>query len=204
MRAVLGIGNPGAQYADTKHNAGFIILDHFAEKHNLVFKPSKGEYYFAEGNLDSVPYILIKPTTYVNLSGHAALDIINKYSLSPSDLLVIVDDLHLNLGAYRIRKNGGSGGHNGLESIIYELRTDNFPRLRFGIGNNFSEGAQIHYVLSKFTSEEFDIINSKINLVTELIEKFIEGGVQFMLDYNSKISQTINLEVPPNKNNKKE
>lgn len=200
MRAVLGLGNPGVQYVDTRHNAGFIILDRFAEKYKFSFRPSKSNYFYVKGELNGSSYFLIKPTSYVNLSGTVALDFIDKHSLSPSELLVIVDDINLDLGKVRIRKSGGSGGHNGLESLIYHLETEEFPRIRFGIGNKFENGEQADYVLSKFTEEEYNIINPKIDFVVELIAQFIEGGTQKMLDYNSKKSQTTNLSSPPKNN----
>lgn len=197
MRAILGIGNPGAEYVDTKHNAGFIILDKLADKFDLSYSPSKYDYYYAEGRLNDSDFCLIKPTTYVNLSGLAAKDFFNNHPLAVEDFLVVVDDIHLELGSVRIRKQGGSGGHNGLESIIYHLETESFPRIRFGIGGKFEDGNQAGYVLSKFNDDEFKFIEGNLNLSVDLIEKFISGGTQSMLDFFSKVSQKENLTTPP-------
>ncbi|MDZ7766740.1 MAG: aminoacyl-tRNA hydrolase [Melioribacteraceae bacterium] len=155
MRAVFGIGNPGAKYVLTRHNAGFIIIDTIIEKLGLSFIPSKGDYYYAEGKLKDSEFIIIKPTTYVNNSGLAARDVLDFFDIAVEDLLVIVDDIALHTGNVRVRKSGGSGGHNGLESLIYHINSENFPRIRFGIGNRFEEGFQADYVLSKFSEKEF-------------------------------------------------
>lgn len=188
MRAVLGIGNPGKQYHETKHNIGFMILDRLADKHNFNYVPSTNDYFYAKGVIDSFPCFLIKPTTYVNLSGVAAFDFIEKYGLQTNELLVVTDDLNLELGKIRIRRFGGDGGHNGIKSLIYHLQTDEFPRLRFGIGSNFDDGQMADYVLSKFNSEEFNSIKKTIDFSIELVEQFITGGISSMLNYFSKNS----------------
>lgn len=197
MRAVLGIGNPGVKYVDTKHNAGFIVIDRFIEKHKLKYEPSKGEYHFCLGKIANEDFIIIRPTTYVNNSGLTALDVLEKHNIETDQLLVIVDDINLETGQIRVRKNGGSGGHNGLESIIYHLQSEDFPRIRFGIGNDFEEGYQADYVLSKFTNKEFDKLEDNFNFAVELTNKFIEGGNKFMFDHFSKFSNKINQKNPP-------
>ncbi len=197
LRAVLGIGNPGVKYVDTRHNAGFIIIDKLVETLNLQFTPSKGDYYFAEGTLDDSDFIVIKPTTYVNNSGEAALDVLEEYDIAVNNLLVIVDDIALDTGNIRVRKSGGSGGHNGLESIIYHIRSDNFPRIRFGIGDDFETGKQVNYVLSKFTAEEKKDLQTNFNFCVELTKKFIKGGHKEMMDHFSKFSNKFNKKSPP-------
>lgn len=192
MRIILGIGNPGRKYVDTKHNIGFIILDKFAQKYGLKFKPSKFGYIETGSSLDSSRFALIKPTTYVNNSGLAALDVLDYYNLPPEDLLVISDDVNLELGKIRIRKSGGDGGHNGLKSIIYHLNSDQFARLRFGIGDGFDEGEMADYVLSKFSKKNFDYLEQKIVFSVKLIEHFILGGSKEMLDFFSKNSSILN------------
>ena len=192
MQAVLGIGNPGKVYENTKHNVGFIILDRLAEKHNLIFQPSNSDYFEAGGKLNTAPFLLIKPTTYVNNSGLAAVHALNKYKLNFEDLLVVADDVNLDLGKIRIRQRGGDGGHNGLHSLIYHLNSDQFPRLRFGIGKDFEEGEMADYVLSRFDESSFDFLENRFTFALDLIEAFLTGGLKNMLDHFSKKSQKNN------------
>lgn len=188
MKAIFGIGNPGTRYLFTRHNVGFIFLDYFAEKKSLIFKPSKFNYYKSEINHEEDKSFLIKPTTYVNLTGRAVKQFLDYYQLQPSDFLVIVDDINLPIGTYRLRKSGKDGGHNGLASIIYEIETENFARLRIGIGNSFNKGEMADYVLSTFTNEEKKELNNFFDSMILLIEAFIKGGIDEMLNQNSKLS----------------
>ena len=187
MRLILGIGNPGNRYANTRHNAGFLLLDYYAQKNSLTFKASKNDYYFAEGKTADSGFSLIKPTTYVNESGIAAVQALEEYDAKISDLLVIVDDVNLEPGRFRIRANGGDGGHNGMNSIIYHLNSDNFPRLRIGIGNDFGRGKMADYVLSTFAKAEEKLIFKVFEDVFGLIDEFIKSGTKGMLDANSKM-----------------
>lgn len=189
MRAVLGIGNPGTKYEKTRHNVGFMLLDKLAEKYKLTFKPSKGEYYFTGSNINASPFFLIKPVTYVNLSGIAAKDVLQNYDLATEDILVVTDDLNLENGRIRIRQSGGDGGHNGIHSIIYHLESDQFPRLRFGIGNNFEKGDMKRYVLKPYSATELELLKNDFEFAIELIENFITGGLNRMLNHFSKAVQ---------------
>lgn len=189
MRIILGIGNPGSQYIGTRHNCGFLVLDFFAQKNSLSFKPSKNQYYYADGKTADCGFSLIKPSTFVNNSGIAARQSLEEYNIPETDLLVIADDVNLETGKIRIRVNGTDGGHNGINSIIYQLNSDNFPRLRIGIGNNFSRGNMADYVLSPFTNNEFSIISNSMIEAMILMEEFIKGGIKQMLDANSKLSK---------------
>lgn len=197
MRAVVGIGNPGVKYVNTRHNAGFIIIDKLVERLNLNYIPSKGDYYIAEGEKENSDFVIVKPTTYVNNTGLAALEILEKFSLNSDQILVVVDDIALQTGNVRVRKSGGSGGHNGLESLIYHLRSENFPRIRFGIGSSFNEGEQADYVLSKFSSDELEDLTPNFDFCTDLIEKFITSDHKGMMDHFSKFSNKINKQTPP-------
>ena len=192
MRVIVGLGNPGTKYELTRHNAGFLILDRFAGKNNLVFHASKFDFYYSEGSLDSSDFFLVKPTTYMNLSGLAILDFMNEHPVVTEDLLVVVDDVNIPLGQVRLRQSGSDGGHNGIKSIIYHLQNDAFPRLRFGIGSDFEKGEMADYVLSKFKHDEFADVTKSIDFSVELIEKFITGGYKSMLDYFSRFSNLIN------------
>lgn len=189
MRAVIGLGNPGKKYESTRHNIGFLILDAFAEKQRLFFKSSKRDYIYSEGTLRSSDFFLIKPTTYMNLSGLAVLDFLNDYPTVMNDLLVITDDVNLELGKIRLRQSGGDGGHNGLKSIIYHLQNDNFPRLRFGVGNKFDEGELAEYVLDPFSENELDSIREGFDLSVDLVYHFIAGGYKSMMDQFSRFNK---------------
>jgi PTH1 family peptidyl-tRNA hydrolase len=199
VRILLGIGNPERRYKLNRHNVGFILLDYFVQAHSLTFKPSKNDYYFAEGELSENPFLLVKPTTYVNNCGVAALQLFEKYEIDIKDFLVIVDDLNLEFAKIRIRESGGDGGHNGISSIIFHLQTDQFPRLRIGIGNKFAEGEMANYVLTNFEEEEKKILKATFKTGSVLVEKFISGGLQKMLDTNSKLFQgNVNNQNTPN------
>jgi PTH1 family peptidyl-tRNA hydrolase len=189
VRIVLGIGNPGKKYLYTRHNAGFLLLDYFAEKNKLNFKASKLDYYYAEGKTGNAGFSLIKPSTYVNNSGIAALQALQKYDAGVQDLLVLNDDVNLPAADVRIKAFGGDGGHNGLKSIIYHLNSNEFPRIRIGIGADFEKGEMADYVLSTFSEDDFKLLKDPFDMGCILIEEFIKGGVKQMLDANSRLAK---------------
>ncbi len=195
MRLIFGIGNPGSRYQLNRHNAGFLLTDYYAKIKSLDFTFSKFNYQYSEGEIDNNPYALIKPSTYVNLSGVALKQCCEFYKVDAENVLVLVDDINLPNAQIRIRKSGSDGGHNGLKSIIYQINTDSFPRLRIGIGNNFSEGFLSDYVLSNFSESEFSELNKSFELSTQLIDNFIIGGYEKMLFTFSHLKNQ-------NKNNK--
>ncbi len=187
MRGILGIGNPGISYQLNRHNAGFLILNSFAEKKSVEFKPGNGEYYIACGKGKQDSFCLIKPTTFVNNSGIAANQFIEKYRIQLNDFLVVCDDVNLQTGKLRLRLGGGDGGHNGLASIIYHFNSNKFPRLRIGVGNDFTDGQLSSYVLTDFSDDEKKLlseVNKKSNI---LINEFIERGIEAMMIVNSKL-----------------
>jgi PTH1 family peptidyl-tRNA hydrolase len=188
LRLILGIGNPGNKYKNNRHNVGFIILDHLASLNSLSFSAARGDYYSASGSLEGYEYQLIKPTTYVNNSGLAASQVLEKYNLEVKDLLVIHDDVNLQHSDIRVKARGGDGGHNGLNSLIYHLMSDEFPRIRIGVGNDFDKGDMADYVLSDFSIEEKKALEEKFDTIKTLISEFITGGVSKLLDANSRIS----------------
>lgn len=187
MRAVLGIGNIGSRYQRNRHNAGFLILDNLANELSIEFQEAKGEYYICGGRLKQNPFYLIKPVTYVNNSGIAAMQFINEYKMNTEDFLVVCDDINMETGKIRVRKSGGDGGHNGLASIIYHLNTNKFPRLRIGIGKDFSHGGQASYVLDDFSEDDEKILSVVQNKTSILLKDFILGGIDAMLDSNSML-----------------
>lgn len=174
---VAGLGNAGLEYANSRHNAGFLALDYIAEKHELVFDTAR--YCFkTQFRVKNRQITLIKPTTYMNLSGKAVRYWLRKLELTPDKLLVIVDDIALPLGMLRIRHKGSDGGHNGLLNIIYELQTEEFARLRIGIGNEFSKGRQVDYVLGDWEPAELDVIKAKLPRLDEAVSNFVLEGVE--------------------------
>lgn len=191
MRAIVGIGNPGKKYQFNRHNVGFLALDHFAEKHQIKFFPSKQNYYFAEGEFEGNFFVLAKPTTYVNNSGIAVKDLITHYKVPVYDLLVVVDDINLDEFDFRLKKSGSDGGHNGLASIIYLLNSDEFPRLRIGIGNDFEKGSLADYVLSDFDDSELNKLKKTFEFTSVIIRAFITGGYDSCLSEYSKIKNQL-------------
>jgi PTH1 family peptidyl-tRNA hydrolase len=188
LRAVFGIGNPGSSYSANRHNAGFLFLDYYASKKKLEFLPSKADYFKAEASIGESKYVLIKPTTYVNNSGNAANEVIETYNLQSDDFLVICDDINLNLDTLRVRLSGGDGGHNGLASIIYHLNSNNFPRIRIGVGQSFKNDGLAEYVLSDFNENEIEALKSLFEKAVLLVDEFLAGGSKAMLDLNSKLN----------------
>jgi len=182
---IAGLGNIGDEYANTRHNIGFIVEDALAISLKCHF--TSGRYaYVAKGTLKGHSLTLIKPTTYMNLSGKAVRYWMKKENILPENILVIVDDISLPLGNFRLRKKGSDGGHNGLISLIEYLGTTDFPRFRIGIGNDFAKGTQVDYVLSRWTKEEETILVPRIETAVELIRCFVQQGVdQAMNLFNS-------------------
>ncbi len=172
MKLIVGLGNIGSTYTKTRHNLGFMCVDYFAEKHNLEFKEEKKlKCYLTSFTVQGEKIIIIKPTTYMNLSGDAVLTVKNYYKISILDILVICDDLDSHTARIRLRQNGSSGGHNGLKSIIANLGSEEFKRIKVGIGRNpLMKTAD--YVLSKFTNEEEPLIEEAIKSVEEIITEF--------------------------------
>ncbi|MHB8580238.1 MAG: aminoacyl-tRNA hydrolase [Ignavibacteriaceae bacterium] len=198
MRVILGIGNPGNRYKNNRHNIGFMFLDFFADSYSLKFTPSKKDYYFATGRLDEYDFSIIKPSTFVNNSGTAALNSSLNFDTRIEDILVGADDINLDPGVLKIKSHGGDGGHNGIASIIYHLNSNKFPRLRIGVGNNFESGSMAEYVLSDFNSEELMLLEKSFEKGKILVDNFIKGGLKQMLDYHSIIFN--HTKLPGNNN----
>jgi peptidyl-tRNA hydrolase, PTH1 family len=192
LRVIFGIGNPGIRYEFTRHNAGFLLLDYLAKKKLLNFQASTGEYLEAAGKLSDQNFVIVKPVTFVNNSGLAAKQIFKKYNLLPEEFLVICDDTNLKNFKWRVRLSGGDGGHNGLSSLIYHLMSDQFPRIRIGIGTNPTDTILSDYVLSDFSKDELEEYISTFKKCSILIEEFIVGGSKKMLEANSILMKSEN------------
>ena len=174
---VVGLGNPENEYSGTRHNIGFEIVNHLCKSRNIVLSENRygftGKFKYSGKSIHT-----LKPNTYMNLSGNPITYWLNKLKIKPSNLIVIVDDLNLDFGKSRIRPSGKDGGHNGLKSIIEKINTENFIRLRFGIGNNFQTGKQIDYVLGKWSSIEKNSLDDLINTNSEMILHILKHGVE--------------------------
>ena len=178
MKILVGLGNPGRNYSDTKHNFGFWVLDQFAENKSLIFQAGKGDYLLAKkGNL-----VCIKPTAFMNNSGISVLDVKQFFKAEPENFMVVYDDIDLPLGTIRFRDNGGAGGHKGIESIIYHLRSENFNRLRIGIAIGDEMRPAERFVLSPFEEDKKELVN-------EMIEKAFEG-IEYYLTH--EMDETMN------------
>ncbi|WP_207536098.1 aminoacyl-tRNA hydrolase [Desertivirga arenae] len=181
---IVGLGNIGSEYADTRHNIGFMILDEMAKKAGVRFSNLKLAYY-TELNHKGKKLHLIKPTTYMNLSGKAVNFWMQELKIPIENVLVLVDDLAIPFGAIRIKPKGSSAGHNGLKSIEGTVGGQNYSRLRFGIGDNYPKGRQVDYVLSGFDDDEVPELPALIVRSIEMIESFVTAGAELtMTRYN--------------------
>lgn len=184
---IVGLGNIGDEYENTRHNIGFKILDALCRASNIVFNINKRYGALAQYKLKGRTFILLKPSTYMNLSGNAVRYYMQNEKIPLENLLIIVDDIALPLGTIRIRAKGGDAGHNGLKHINEILGTNAYARVRFGIGDNFNKGQQVDYVLGTWTEEEEKILPQRIEKVLQIIESFGTIGLdRTMNQFNNK------------------
>ena len=184
---IVGLGNIGKEYEDTRHNIGFMILDALAKASNVVFDVNKRYGAIAEMRLKNKQLILLKPYTYMNLSGNAVRYWLQKEKIELANLLVVVDDLALPFGTLRLKAKGSNAGHNGLEHIETILGTTQYNRLRFGIGNDFPQGGQVHFVLEVFSGEEEKNLSGRIEIACEMIKSFCLAGINITMNqFNNK------------------
>jgi PTH1 family peptidyl-tRNA hydrolase len=183
---IVGLGNIGVKYESTRHNIGFKALDFVAEQSSAFFTPER------YGEISTFKYkgkniYLLKPNTFMNLSGSAVRYWLTKLKIDIKNLLVITDDLNLEVGNLRMKKNGSDGGHNGLKNIQQTLSTNQYPRLRIGVGNNFPKGKQIDYVLGKWTEEEHSILDQKMEIIKDMVLSFCFAGIDNTMNkYNNR------------------
>ena len=177
MKLIVGLGNPGKQYENTRHNIGFMIVDELAKSWNVSFDKTKFNAEYAIAYHNGIKYLLVKPTTYMNLSGEAVIDAVNYFKIKPENIIVIVDDIDIPFGTVRIKKKGSAGTHNGLKSIIYHLETENFPRIRISVGKCPSYMDLKDFVLSKFSSSEEKILKKELEISADAVEEIIKSDV---------------------------
>jgi PTH1 family peptidyl-tRNA hydrolase len=174
---IVGLGNSGADYVNTRHNIGFKVLEKFAQLNNTSFETKKlGD--MASFKFKGRTFLLLKPNTYMNLSGKAVKYWLEKESIPHENLLVITDDLNLPFGTLRLKIKGSAGGHNGLKDVQDKLNTSQYNRLRFGISDEFSKGKQVDYVLGNWTDEESETLKERLEHCSEFIKNFVMAGVQ--------------------------
>ena len=181
---IVGLGNIGQEYKNTRHNIGFDIVDHIAKILKGTFNSAKyGD--ILKSKYAGKQIILLKPNTFMNLSGKAVLYWLRKEKIHINNLIIIVDDLNINFGISRLKPSGSDGGHNGLKDVANSLNTSNFTRLRFGIGNNFKNKDQVDFVLSRWNNEEANNLENLINKNVEIIFSSIKQGLDFTMNkYN--------------------
>lgn len=177
-RIIIGLGNPGVDYAETRHNVGFRVADAVAERARITLDRHIASATVGEGRWKSRPFVVARPLTYMNRSGESVRALIRRYRCEPNDILVVVDDINLPLGSIRIRRGGGAGGHNGLEDIADSLGTADYPRMRLGVGSGFAVGGQSDYVLSPFELEDEGVVADVISAAAEAALCFVSDGLQ--------------------------
>ena len=185
MIAFIGLGNIGVEYAKTKHNAGFWSIDHFAARKNLSFNSGRGSFVFTL--VESKQLLLAKPTTGMNKSGTAVVELMNQWGIKPSEIVIVLDDVDLPLGSLRIRPKGGDGCHKGLENIIYQIQTSGFKRIRLGIAEPLTETRPSEqYVLKPFYKENYKQVDLMIKKSVDAMQYLVENGLdRTMNKFNS-------------------
>lgn len=182
---IVGLGNIGPEYHETRHNIGFMVVDNLAKAAGATFKD--GRYGFTTTlSIKGRQLLLLKPSTYMNLSGNAVRYWMQKENIGIENLLIVVDDLALPVGALRLKGKGSDAGHNGLKHIAATLGTQNYARLRFGIGNDFSKGAQVDYVLGHFSDEDWKILPERLDMACEIVKSFCLAGIDITMNQFNK------------------
>lgn len=180
MKLIVGLGNPGPKYQYNRHNVGFMVVDRFADRYRIDLSIKKKKAVFGRGKLDGEDVVLLKPQTFMNLSGEAVLYLASFLKVKTTDIVVVADDMELPFGKIRIRRHGGSGGHNGIKSLIYSLKSENFPRIRFGIGRPdvYSVKELCDYVLEDFSPEEMKAFEMESEKVVEALYVMMTDSIE--------------------------
>lgn len=186
MYVIVGLGNPGKQYENTKHNIGFITLDYLAQENDIKINKIKHKALVGEGTISNKKVLLVKPQTYMNLSGNSVREILEYYKIDAENLIVIYDDIDIEMGRLRIRKKGSAGTHNGMRSIIYDIQTDQFPRVRIGIGGE-RKGDLASYVIGKFHKDSIKTMEQAVSRASAAIACILDKGIDIAMgEYNIK------------------
>ena len=177
MYLIIGLGNPEEEYSETRHNMGFDTLNKIAEQYNIEINKKKFQGLYEIAIIEGKKVILVKPQTFMNLSGNCVKEIADFYKISPEEILVIYDDMDIEPGKIKIRKKGSSGGHNGVKSIIQMIGTEEFPRIRIGIGRPQHRGDEINHVIGKIPEEEIPKLNEGVKKAKEAVIEILKNGV---------------------------
>ncbi|MCM1181341.1 MAG: aminoacyl-tRNA hydrolase [Clostridium sp.] len=187
MKLMVGLGNPTLQYAGTRHNVGFEVIDQLADKYNIGVDTLKHKGAYGRGKIEGESVILLKPMTFMNLSGESVGAVANYFKIAPEDIIVIYDDINLDVGRLRIREKGSAGGHNGIKNIIAHLGTDCFPRIRVGVGMKPPKMDLVDYVLSRFSENERILMEQGYDRACEAAALMVRGEIEkAMNDYNGR------------------
>lgn len=185
MYLVIGLGNPESDYARTRHNMGFDTINVIANKYEIEMNRTKFNSIVGTGNISGEKIVLVKPQTFMNLSGQAVREFVNFYKISNNNLIIIYDDMDIDKGIMKIRKKGGPGSHNGMKSVVQELGTEDFPRVRIGIGTPEHKNDAINYVLGHIPDEEYELLQTGVKKASEAIEEIIKNGIDIAMNkYN--------------------
>ncbi|MHB1000177.1 MAG: aminoacyl-tRNA hydrolase [Armatimonadota bacterium] len=179
-KLIIGLGNPGAEYRDTRHNIGFMVVDTIARRHHMQVKVRRNQAHIAEGTIEGQQVVLAKPMTFMNLSGQAVSGLMRRYRVDLSDVIIIYDDVALPLGKLRIRPAGSAGGHNGIKSIIHCIGSQDFPRVRIGIGSPGRD--MVDHVLSKFHKVEREIVRDSVERAADAVEMILTSGLELAMN----------------------
>ena len=189
MKLIVGLGNPTPQYDKTRHNVGFAVIDHLMNEYGIALDTAKHKGFYGKGRIAGESVILLKPMTYMNLSGESVVQVANYYKVAPKDIIVVYDDINLDVGRLRIREKGSAGGHNGIKNIIAHLGTDEFPRIRVGVGMKPPKMDLADYVLSRFSKEEEALMEEGYERAAKAMELMVEDEIsQAMNLYNGNIT----------------
>jgi len=198
MKLIVGLGNPGRDYAGTRHNVGFEAIQKLAYDHNIDINRAKFRAHFGEGRIGSQRVLLARPQTFMNLSGEAVRDIMAFHKIPQEDIIIIYDDVSLDPGSIRVRESGSAGGHNGIKNLLYHLESDEFLRVRIGVGEKPKGWDLADYVLSKFRPSELEDIITGISLATEAVELILSQGAKTAMNrFNKKQNQEKDLGPQP-------
>lgn len=176
-RLIVGLGNPGPEYEETRHNVGFMVADAVADTAQVTLEHERGDVLFGWGRIRSYPLGVAKPLVFMNRSGQSVRSLLQRHNLDTKEMLVVVDDINLPTGKLRLRARGSAGGHNGVQDIIDRIGSDDFPRLRIGIGSEFERGRQSDYVLSPFSADERPIVDEAILRARDAAVTFVTDGI---------------------------
>jgi len=183
---IVGLGNPGSKYERTRHNAGFKVIDELSLRHNIALKKLKFKALYGDGTIKGTKVVLAKPQTFMNLSGECVREIAEWYKISKDKLIIIYDDIDIEFGKIRIRQKGSAGTHNGMKSVLYHLKTEEFPRIRVGIGKPPPDWELYDYVLGSFSQSEAKIMESSVKEAADSIEEIILDGIELAMNkFNS-------------------